>query len=168
MKSSHSLKTMDFGLPRAKDDTVLTIADGKKENRQRSQRKGLPRIMGSVRMGRPRKSGHNKKACGDFDFPRKAMSKKMSMYRAEEFSIWARDTKKPEAGASGFCIRFGDSYGIRTREPAVRGRCLNHLTKEPFIILHGFSENVKGFLIFPSLFPCALWIRPGPKDTAAR
>ena len=26
---------------------------------------------------------------------------------------------------------LGDSYGIRTHEPAVRGRCLNHLTKEP-------------------------------------
>ena len=100
---------MAFLLPRAKDDTVLTIADGKKENRQRSQRKGLPRIMGSVRMERPRKSGHNKKPCGDFVFPRKPLSKKMSIYRAEEFSIWARDTKKPEAGATGFCIRFGDS-----------------------------------------------------------
>ena len=26
---------------------------------------------------------------------------------------------------------FGDAYGIRTREAAVKGRCLNHLTNAP-------------------------------------
>ena len=27
---------------------------------------------------------------------------------------------------------LGDAYGIRTREAAVKGRCLNHLTNAPY------------------------------------
>ena len=31
----------------------------------------------------------------------------------------------------------GDAYGIRTREAAVKGRCLNHLTNAPNIMRNG-------------------------------
>ena len=30
-------------------------------------------------------------------------------------------------------LKNGDSYGTRTRVTAVKGRCLNRLTKEPFL-----------------------------------
>ena len=39
--------------------------------------------------------------------------------------------------------KFDDPYGIRTRDTAVKGRCLNHLNKGPllyFILLLGLSE----------------------------
>ncbi len=32
-------------------------------------------------------------------------------------------------------LQYGDPYGIRTRVTAVKGRCLNHLTKGPYIYL---------------------------------
>ena len=33
----------------------------------------------------------------------------------------------------------GDTYGIRTHEPGVRGRCLNRLTKVPMVTPMGFE-----------------------------
>ena len=51
---------------------------------------------------------------------------------------------------------FGDAYGIRTREAAVKGRCLNHLTNAPNMIRcgglpawhppHTHERNYMGFL----------------------
>ena len=38
---------------------------------------------------------------------------------------------------------FGDAYGIRTREAAVKGRCLNHLTNAPYIVLHCKIKGVR-------------------------
>ena len=49
-----------------------------------------------------------------------------------------RDNKNPRSDRFGGLLSVGDSYRIRTGEPAVRGRCLNRLTKEPnmdYIIL---------------------------------
>ncbi len=36
-------------------------------------------------------------------------------------------------------IYNGDTYGIRTHEPGVRGRCLNRLTKVPMVTPMGFE-----------------------------
>ena len=51
-----------------------------------------------------------------------------------------RDNKNPRSDRFGGLLSVGDSYRIRTGEPAVRGRCLNRLTKEPdksnYMILH--------------------------------
>ena len=53
-------------------------------------------------------------------------------------------------------LKNGDPYGIRTRVTAVKGRCLNHLTKGPFV---QFSLSRTGqdlyyqlFLIYATLF----------------
>ena len=35
----------------------------------------------------------------------------------------------------------GDAYGIRTREAAVKGRCLNHLTNRPQMVIHPRLER---------------------------
>ena len=44
----------------------------------------------------------------------------------------------PSPNGNGFAFNlFGDPYGIRTHDTAVKGRCLNRLTKGPysFVIL---------------------------------
>ena len=48
-----------------------------------------------------------------------------------------------EPGVRGRCLNrltkvpIGDAYGIRTREPGVRGQCLNRLTNEPSVCNKG-------------------------------
>ena len=39
---------------------------------------------------------------------------------------------KADALPAELILRYGDPYGIRTRVTAVKGRCLNRLTKGPF------------------------------------
>ena len=39
----------------------------------------------------------------------------------------------PSPNGNGFAFNlFGDPYGIRTHDTAVKGRCLNRLTKGPY------------------------------------
>ena len=43
----------------------------------------------------------------------------------------------PSPKGNGFAFNlFGDPYGIRTHDTAVKGRCLNRLTKGPSYILN--------------------------------
>ena len=46
------------------------------------------------------------------------------------------------SGLSIFGNKNGDPYGIRTRVTAVKGRCLNRLTKGPFV-KHNTEYNLK-------------------------
>ena len=43
--------------------------------------------------------------------------------------------KVKKLGYFYFVKKYGDPYGIRTRVTAVKGRCLNRLTKGPFLNL---------------------------------
>ena len=46
-------------------------------------------------------------------------------------------------------IYNGDTYGIRTHEPGVRGRCLNHLTKVPHeVYYHTPGDNAREIFNF--------------------
>ena len=49
-------------------------------------------------------------------------------------------------------IFLSDSYGNRTRVTAVKGRCLNRLTKEPFFIR--FSEKLLFNLLYLQNHTC--------------
>ena len=49
--------------------------------------------------------------------------------------------------------KFSDSYGNRTRVTAVKGRCLDRLTKEPKASLRESSENATHFLSLYELTP---------------
>ena len=41
----------------------------------------------------------------------------------------------PSPKGNGFAFNlFGDPYGIRTHVTAVKGRCLNRLTKGPYLV----------------------------------
>ena len=37
---------------------------------------------------------------------------------------------------------YGDPYGIRTRVTAVKGRCLNRLTKGPYYFRNGGEQGI--------------------------
>ena len=55
--------------------------------------------------------------------------------------VWARfeRSKKARSNCILAVIYNGDTYGIRTHEPGVRGRCLNRLTKVPMVTPMGFE-----------------------------
>ena len=43
----------------------------------------------------------------------------------------------PSPKGNGFAFNlFGDPYGIRTHDTAVKGRCLNRLTKGPYSVVY--------------------------------
>ena len=49
----------------------------------------------------------------------------------------------PSPNGNGFAFNlFGDPYGIRTHDTAVKGRCLNRLTKGPYSFV--LCGNVTG------------------------
>ncbi len=52
--------------------------------------------------------------------------------------VLKRQKNKPEQKSSDLS-KFGDPYGIRTHDTAVKGRCLNRLTKGPYIYLKTLS-----------------------------
>ena len=41
-------------------------------------------------------------------------------------------------------LKNGDPYGIRTRVTAVKGRCLNRLTKGPYFYVENLSGGEQG------------------------
>ena len=51
------------------------------------------------------------------------------------FMFFRLKTKaNPSPNGNGFAFNLsGDPYGIRTHDTAVKGRCLNRLTKGPFL-----------------------------------
>ena len=43
----------------------------------------------------------------------------------------------PSPNGNGFAFNlFGDPYGVRTHVTAVKGRCLNRLTKGPYSVVY--------------------------------
>ena len=77
-------------------------------------------------------------------------TKKGLPYRAVLLKI-TREHKKGIA----ICDAFSSPYGNRTRVFAVRGRRLNRLTNEPFIIITERGTDVKSFLTF---FNCGICV----------
>lgn len=59
---------------------------------------------------------------------------------------------KADALPAELILRYGDPYGIRTRVTAVKGRCLNRLTKGPHIVIER--------IIAPNLIRGLAWQRP--------
>ena len=52
----------------------------------------------------------------------------------------------PSPNGNGFAFNlFGDPYGIRTHDTAVKGRCLNRLTKGPYSFV--LCGNVTGLMV---------------------
>ena len=48
---------------------------------------------------------------------------------------------KADALPAELIAHIGDLWGIRTPEPAVKGRCLNRLTNRPLMVIHPRLER---------------------------